>query len=258
MADVAVDLVRSVLGLETVHRQGRSYTEHFFISRAAAHYMLLVPEFELMRWGELIGYYPEGTSEKISAIVKENGPPSAVRGAASHSLAEIVDHVGEDLWAPQNTLEHELIDRKKFRTLEAIWLDSVTPELTECIRLVLFTEEREWEQEIAQVKQLADRLHRNPSLNLSGEELDRVAWALSGAAPLFDEDSLSWAAIRNAFDYPLSSDRPRQLEQVRSEIEELRDVLTDDGSSAAAAASVRRAADQTGSIAQEREKRSTS
>lgn len=232
MSDVAVALVRTVVGLDSSRQSSRT-TEVAAISRAAAQYLLIFSEFQLMNWGEHIAYYPAGTSTRIASLIIESKLVTGVNPGELYSLAELIDFIKYEL-APVSDFERNLVGRYQYLTLEAIWRDAVTPELARCVELVLFANEQRWNQKISELDHLTRRLEQNPALIPSSDEVDRVAWALTGAEDLYEDDSITWTAAWRAFRSETDTGRVEELTAVRARIINLRDVLTSDGSMAAA------------------------
>jgi len=227
LSDVAVDLVRSAVGMESAFES--SFTD-VSISRVATQYLLMATEVQLMHSGELTGYYPEGVFTQASSSIRE----SASWPGEFDSLAEFLGTFDEDLPL--------FLTPEMYLGIEALWRDAVTPDLARCIELVMFAVQEVWESSIAEVAHLSRRLEQNPSLSVSAEEIDRVTWALTGAADLSwdDPNSIGWSVVRRAFWSEMYETRRVQLDEVRSHIIGLQDVLTADESAAATRSLLRR------------------
>lgn len=232
MSDLAVGLVSAKLGWGA--HIPSEYSDIDLVSQAAAQYLIIIGEFQLMAWGEHVIYYPEGTSEHITNLLRaKTRNDDTTRGGKVFQISDLTEFANYQL-DPYSNFERERVAQEDYLTLEAIWRDAITQNFTQCVRLILFADETRWRSELNEVKQVARRLHDNPALVLPGEQLDRVAWALTGAEDLLEEESITWSAAWHLFRAGAAPDRVGQLTEVRTDLYDLRDILTSDGGWASA------------------------
>lgn len=221
--------------LESAHHAGG--WRLFANLRTASQYLFLSVELQLTQEGVYLGYYPEGTIQKISSFVREVGvrPWSASPIDAKDRSVPLADFIDEFDWdyafsvslsvrqQARNT-EHLL---SQYPILCANWQDAATKDLQRCVELTMFSDATIWLRSIEEVEAVYRRIRKNPSLMLSTSEVDRISWALTGASDLFEESPIDWSLLFTAFTSDKFYERRDDLIRVRSQLENLRDLLTD-------------------------------
>ena len=219
-SEFTVDLIQWAVGADAPFPSSYSAVED--ISEMAVQYLLIASEVQLLQWGEHTGYYPDGASRQVFELINDTAGPA------------LTDFMNLTIMIPEALpSDHPLLRHEEYPHLQAVWRDAITPALTRCVELVMFSAEERWEHSMREVAALSRRLHLNPSLSMPADEIDRVAWALTGADDLYapDEESpITWSMVWQGFHASVHTSRTDRLGEVRETFLPLLDVLTDDGS----------------------------
>lgn len=188
------------------------------VSAWATRLLFLFDELTILHRGASSAYYPEDSSRTaLNAI-----------GEQFHALGPYVTFVSDLLEAlPRN--HRRLSSRGAYRRrldlphVEIGWYEAKTPEFFECVRLLVFAGELEWDNRSAQLAGLSSRLAANLSLELDSDEVDRLAWGLSGAESLYGIAGLSgitWSTTFAVVDglRQYEEGRVSQLDRIRASI----------------------------------------
>lgn len=188
------------------------------VSGWATRLLFLFDELTMLHVGASSGYYPEDSSRTVLSSI----------GEQFRALGPYVTFVSELLGALPRELGRLSSRGDRTRPLvlphvEIGWHEANTPDFFDCVRLVVFAGEAEWVNRASQLAALSSRLAANLSLELSSDEVDRLAWGLSGAQPFYETDALSgldWSttfAVVNRL-RQLDGSRPSQLDDIRVDI----------------------------------------
>lgn len=194
----------------------------------------LVDEMRILQLGSSQGFYPVDAYAQVlnhmQSLEEELSPVVAL-------LREIEQFWRIGLFSPPRSRSFDEV-YDDVVSLQANWRNTSTDEFHECVKLLVFADESEWARRIGQLGQLAQRMVEDPSLSLTAEEADDVAWGLQGASFVFDDtgDGIQWSttfAVVQESAEANSIGRPRQLQTARESIADAAKWLTMDQSAAA-------------------------
>lgn len=199
-------------------------------SYSSTQLLLTFDDLGLLSAGTSCEYYPRGALDAIMDTLSETIPSltsyfAMAKDLLSHPpIKRLFDEVVTSYNIDRGSSD---LRQDDFMRTQSMWFDAKTPAFFECVRLLLFTDESEWSSRISQLTKLPQQITLNPSLQLTTADVDQLAWGLSGAAPLFREDYLTfrtdvdWSSTSRAIRFAQSHNagsRSSLLAQIRGDL----------------------------------------
>lgn len=192
--------------------------------------LLTFDDFGLLSAGAVCEYYPSEALDLMISPLSENMPSLAsyfttvVTLLSRPSIKQLFDEIVTSYNIEKRSYDLHQVD---FIRAQSMWFDARTPEFFECVRLLLFSEDSEWSRRAGQLAKLPEQIMLNRSLQLAPDDVDRLAWGLSGAAPLFHDDYITfrtdvdWSSTSRAIRFAQSHNtdsRASRLVQIRGDL----------------------------------------
>jgi hypothetical protein len=206
---IGVDNVSSVPRYDALNiRQGGLSGIYFIeslgeslIASAATDFLLLFDDMGLLSAGAEGGYYAPNSEQDILDVMRREYSVLIPYIDVVDRLLQIdsIRNMFEVVLTPESS------GGANFMRTQAGWFDAKTDGFKECVRLLLFEHDSTWQAKYSQLVRVRERLVANPGLQLFPQEVDGIAWGLTGAEPLFRPRGLDLASLSGgqSFDYGL-------------------------------------------------------
>lgn len=180
--------------------------------------LLFFDDFALLDTGSRENYFPDDGREIVLSTMRQDYPQlDPFVTACERFLNDLHGYIYEI------QVRRIVQADKQFSRLQAEWHDAKTHEFQRCVALLLFEEDRTWDDGIQALTDVARRLAADAALELAPDEADAIDWGLTGAGPLFVrtyENPIGWtitnAAVQNLLKEP--SSRASRLNSIRDQI----------------------------------------
>ncbi|WP_131833132.1 hypothetical protein [Mycobacteroides abscessus] len=232
----ALDLVRVVINNEQPPEPGQTIRPRSVSS--ALVYLMLFDELRMvkadMQYNEAEPYHSNEALDQALQLIDQSGLTSFMELIHESRLTHSVEIY---------TVSTETANfPPRYLALRGAWHDSLTPSVLECMSLVLFEHPGVWFYRTNDLSKFERKLAANPGLQLSGDEIDNISWALTGADRLLSPDHsltrtspIAWSSAARAMHSSTwrPDSRGAQLIEARRRIAALCEFLTDNQTAAA-------------------------
>lgn len=247
----------------SVHRiepDTSDFEEERRISSVAVKWLLLAAVADLAHQGQMCGYYQISSfrqpflraGRQVEMKIRNRNPEVANSKDLEKPLVEFLSSLRPLIRYRRrrpDQLDDRManavlaVERTQFQQELAAAQEAQTPELVECLRMLLFAGWYEWNSQISFLETIASMMEENPAVSLPATVMDTVEWAFNGA-----EEVLEWQegtsrpprsmhltfSLLTKDSRESTRSRISQLQEVRDRIERAASNLTDDPVAAAA------------------------
>jgi hypothetical protein len=190
----------------------------------------LTDDMALLDAGASAGYYPPSSSEALLTSLRDEH-------SRFDDLFDIIEEVlFDDEFSNLRLKRQSIIDAATFEEAHLAWHEVKTPKFRRCIEMLFLVSEQAYLDAVSMLSYLHGLITTGSEVVLEPEEVDTIAWALSGATPFFgqhepEETTIEWStiytAVRNALSDPHS--RASGLRKIRHDLASATEGITLDG-----------------------------
>ena len=158
--------------------------------RTCVDIVFLMEDLRLYDLGTQLGYFSPGADERLLRSIEER-VLSADASDPYHLLNRLLLGRGDNyILFEMSPAAPERLTTEQFEDILPTVREIRTHAMRECVRLVFFGADDEWQSALEQVDWLIDVLGRDLVPTLSADQIDSLSWALSGADDYLEAQQL--------------------------------------------------------------------